>query len=84
MGYVRVCETEDDVSIEVPLESDNTLLLSTLTAQFPDCTGLKYKSSDTGCFRGVRLSDDRLYPPIDGNWQNNIFCCVFPKSKCLR
>ncbi|CAH8647188.1 unnamed protein product [Heterobilharzia americana] len=77
--YVKICESEDDQPIEVPLEDDDTLLLSTLTAQFPDCTGLKYKSGDTGCYRGVRLVDDRLYPPADGHWLGNIFCCVFPK-----
>ncbi|VDQ07384.1 unnamed protein product [Trichobilharzia regenti] len=77
--YVKICESEDDSPIEVPLEDDDTLLLSTLTAQFPDCTGLKYKSGDTGCYRGVRLVDDRLYPPADGHWHGNTFCCVFPK-----
>ncbi|CAH8875201.1 unnamed protein product [Trichobilharzia szidati] len=77
--YVKICESEDDSPIEVPLEDDDTLLLSTLTAQFPDCTGLKYKSGDTGCYRGVRLVDDRLYPPADGHWNGNTFCCVFPK-----
>ncbi|KAH8869130.1 TAR DNA-binding protein 43 [Schistosoma japonicum] len=77
--YVKICETEDDQPIEVPLEDDDTLLLSTLTAQFPDCTGLKYKSGDSGCFRGVRLLDDRLFPPADGHWYKNTFCCVFPK-----
>ncbi|CAH8669212.1 unnamed protein product [Schistosoma curassoni] len=77
--YVKICETEDDQPIEVPLEDDDTLLLSTLTAQFPDCTGLKYRSGDSGCYRGVRLLDDRLFPPADGQWHENTFCCVFPK-----
>lgn len=36
-------EEEFDDAVELPVESDGTLLLSTLSAQFPGATGLKYR-----------------------------------------
>lgn len=62
------------------MEADGTLLLTTLTAQFPKCTGLKYLASDSNCFRGLRLVGDRIHPPFDSDWLDNIYFCVFPKD----
>ncbi|KAA3670679.1 uncharacterized protein DEA37_0003262, partial [Paragonimus westermani] len=80
-AYVRVSEGDGCEAVEVPLESDQTLLLPTLTALFPKCTGLKYKSVDSGCFRGLRLAGDHIYPPNDGGWEDTVFYCVFPKGE---
>ncbi|KAG5453448.1 TAR DNA-binding protein 43 [Clonorchis sinensis] len=78
--YARICEEEGTEPVELPVEADGTLLLPTLTAQFPKCTGLKYKSEDSGCFRGLRLVGDHIYPPVETDW-DNVFYCVFPKDK---
>lgn len=32
-----------DDAVELPIEDDGTLLLTTLSAQFPGATGLKYR-----------------------------------------
>ncbi|KAJ8321078.1 hypothetical protein KUTeg_002665 [Tegillarca granosa] len=78
--YIQVAEEEGDEPMEVPSEDDGTLLLSTLSAQFPGACGLKYRNPDTGAMRGIRLSDGRLYPP-DGDWIKRIYIAVFPKSE---
>ncbi|KAH3822319.1 TAR DNA-binding protein 43-like [Dreissena polymorpha] len=77
--YIQVAEEEGDESMEVPLEGDGTLLLSTLNAQFPGSCGLKYRNPDSGAMRGIRLSDGRLYPP-DGEWTVRLYVAVFPKD----
>lgn len=67
--YVKVVEQIDcDDFMELPLENDGTLLLSTLKAQFPDAIGLKYKS-ETGGWRGIKLANDLLHPPHEG-WED--------------
>ncbi|KAL5108172.1 TAR DNA-binding protein 43 [Taenia crassiceps] len=78
VSYVQVCE-DDGTPVEIPLEDDKTLLLSTLAAQFPRATGLKY-ASESGCMRGVRYSDGRIYPPPDG-WQNRVYKIVVSYAK---
>lgn len=78
--YIQVAEEEGEEPMEVPSEEDGTLLLSTLSAQFPGACGLKYRNPDTGSMRGIRLADGRLYPP-DVEWSNRIYVAVFPKSK---
>lgn len=55
MSYIQVAEDENEDAIELPLEEDNTMLLSTLTSQFPGSSGLKYKNPETGTARGIRL-----------------------------
>ena len=76
--FLQVCEDIGEEAIEIPSESDGTLLLTTLQAQFPGACGLKYKS-ETGAYRGIRLAEGILYPP-DGLWGANQFIAVFPKS----
>lgn len=71
--YIRVCEDEN-TPVELPLEEDSTLLLSTLTAQFPRATSLKY-NSESGCMRGVKFSEGRIFPPPDG-WQDRVYKIV--------
>ncbi|XP_060532632.1 TAR DNA-binding protein 43-like [Cylas formicarius] len=78
--YLQVAEDEGEEPIELPTEDDGTLLLSTLSAQFPGASGLKYRNPETKAVRGVRLTDGRLHPPPDGGWGSNIYYCVFPKE----
>lgn len=78
--YLQVAEDEGEEPIELPTEDDGTLLLSTLSAQFPGSSGLKFRNPETKAIRGVRLSEGRLHPPSEIGWGSQIFCCVFPKG----
>ena len=78
--YITVAEEENDEPIELPPEEDSTLLLTTLSAQFPGACGLKYRNPDTRAWRGVRLSDGRLFPPADTGWGSHVYVCVLPKG----
>uniref|UniRef100_A0A6M2DT48 TAR DNA-binding protein 43 n=1 Tax=Xenopsylla cheopis TaxID=163159 RepID=A0A6M2DT48_XENCH len=78
--YVQVAEEECEEPIELPAEDDGTLLLSTLTGQFPGASGLKYRNPGSKSMRGVRLADGRLHPPSQAGWKDEIFFCVFPKE----
>ncbi|XP_076333102.1 TAR DNA-binding protein 43-like isoform X1 [Tachypleus tridentatus] len=83
MNYMHVSEDENDEPIELPCEDDGTLLLTTLSAQFPGICGLKFRNIDTGAMRGVRLLDGRFHPSSDG-WGNQVYICVFPKAENKR
>ena len=43
MYYIQVAENEGEEPVELPLEADYTLAMSTLTAQYPGASGLKYR-----------------------------------------
>ena len=77
--YIQVSEDEQDEPIEIPSEEDSTLLLTTLSAQFPGACGLKYRNPTTGNFRGVRLHEGLLYPP-DNIWGDHVYIVVFSKD----
>lgn len=78
--YLKVAEDEGEEPIELPLEEDGTLLLSTLTAQFPGTSGLKFRT-ESNTFRGVRLADVKFHPPED-SWGDAVYYCVFLKGTC--
>jgi len=63
--YVRVGEMGVEDIVELPTEEDGTMLLSTLTAQFPDAIGLRFKG-ESGNWRGVRIIDGVLNVPLEG------------------
>ena len=78
--YIAVADDENEEPIELPIEDDGTLMLTTLAAQFPGSCGLKYRNPETGHFRGMRLVDGRLSPP-EGQWHLNVvYVAVFPKG----
>lgn len=79
MSYIAVSEEEGGEPIELPGEEDGTVLLSTLSAQFPGACGLKFRNPETRAWRGVRLADGRLFPPADTGWASTVFVCVLPK-----
>lgn len=76
--FIRVCEDDNESPIEVPIEDDGTVLLATLKSVFPKSTGLKYLAPDSGCLRGVRLNDGKLYAPSDG-WVH-VYQCALPRG----
>ena len=43
MYYIQIAEQEGDEAVELPLEADYTLAMTTLTAQYPGASGLKYR-----------------------------------------
>lgn len=61
--------------VEVPLEPDFTLLLSSLTSQFEKARGLRYRNEATGTYRAVRCTDDKLHPP-EGDWGTRTYIVV--------
>jgi len=78
--YISVAEEEGAEPIELPTEDDGTVLLSTLSAQFPRACGLKFRNPESRAWRGVRLADGKLFQPVDTGWANIIFVCVTPKG----
>uniref|UniRef100_A0A2S2N9F2 TAR DNA-binding protein 43 n=1 Tax=Schizaphis graminum TaxID=13262 RepID=A0A2S2N9F2_SCHGA len=72
--YVQVSASENSDPIDMPTEDDNSLLLSTLEAQYPGIIGLKYRVNNR--LRIVRLNEGKLYPPEDG-WLDRMYLCNF-------
>ena len=79
--FVKVSDDEqsEENVMELPTEKDGTIILSTVQAQFPSALGLKYKSSATGAWRGIRLSDNVLDPPFEG-WGSAVYYITIPKT----
>lgn len=82
MSFVQVSDTNDADKevVDLPLEKDGTLLLSTLHAQYPDACGLKYVAPDNGRTRALRLAEDKLHPPGDDGWGDIVYFCSFNKG----
>ena len=72
-------EDENDEPIEIPSEDDGTVLLSTVTAQFPGACGLRYRNPVSQCMRGVRLVEGILHAPEAG-WGNLVYVVNYPKG----
>ena len=65
--YIKVAEDENDEAVELPCEEDNSILLTTVTSQFPGASGLKYRNPESNAMRGLRLSDGKFLAPEKGN-----------------
>ena len=90
--WVAVVSEEGEEPIEIPTESDGTMLLSTLSAQFPKVTGLKFRNPENNLLRGVRCHDNTLFPPFPpaaateepgcstGTWGGHTYICNLPPS----
>jgi len=70
--YIKISEVEGSEFMEFPKEDDNTVLLSTLQAQFPNAIGLKYRGS-SGAWRALRAVDNVLEAPKEG-WGDTVYC----------
>lgn len=64
---------------EIPSEDDGTVLLSTVTAQFPGACGLCYWNPVSQCMRGVQLVEGILHAP-DAGWGNLVYVVNYPKG----
>ena len=68
-SYVLVSDVELGEPIEMPVESDGSVLLSSIQSQFPSAIGLKFRNPATKAFRAIRLVEGRLLPPnSDSGW----------------
>ncbi len=74
--FVALREDPAEEAVEVPTESDGTVLLSSVAAQFPGAAGLKFRNSATKGMRGVRITDGVLHPPSDDGWGEARYICV--------
>ncbi|XP_016333821.1 TAR DNA-binding protein 43-like isoform X1 [Sinocyclocheilus anshuiensis] len=77
--YIRVAEDENEEPMEIPSEEDGTVLLSTVSAQFPGACGLRYRSPVSQCMRGVRLAEGVLHAP-ESDWGNLVYVVNYPKD----
>jgi len=69
--YIKICPDEGAEFMEFPKETDSTLLLSTLTAQFPNAIGLKYRGP-SGAWRALRAVDNIMEAP-KGGWGDRLY-----------
>jgi len=82
MLYVKITYCQDSESIEVPTEDDGTISVTTVAAQYPGATGLKYRID--GHIRAVKIASyGKLCPPESG-WGELVYICVFPKGELNR
>lgn len=78
---VQESEEENSRSITLELGGDNSLLLTSLQASFPDATGLKYRHLETNTLRNVELtSDGKFVEPADGWSSVKSYVCVFNRG----
>lgn len=78
--FITVVENEGEEVVELPLEEDCTLSLGTLQGQFPGSCGLKYRSPETGAWRGLRVNNG-IVCQVNNDWSgNHIYVVVYPKD----
>jgi len=80
MAYVKVSCGEE--SIEIPLEADGTLLLSTVKSQYPLAMGLKYLNEESSSFRAIRMKDGVLSAPGE-NWGDISYTVVLANPSTI-
>jgi len=79
-SFITVVENEGEEVVELPLEEDMTLSLGTLQGQFPGSCGLKYRSPDTGAWRGLRVTNG-VVSQVNCDWSgNHVYVVVYPKD----
>lgn len=66
----------DSYVTEIPTELDASLHILNIQAQFPETTGLRYRS-ETNTWRAVRRLDNTFFAP-HGGWGDKIYAVVKP------
>ena len=79
MIYVKVAESEGEEPVEIPVEEECFILMSTLIAQFPGACGLKFRTEQSS-WRAVRVVDDKIYPPDEKRWEPTVYIITYPKG----
>lgn len=77
--HIKIALNEDSEFMEFPKEDDNTVLLSTIQAQFPEAIGMKYKGS-SGAWRALKAVDNVLEAPKDG-WGDQVYYLTTSDTK---
>ena len=75
--YVAVKYGETELDIEV--EEDGTLLISSLQATWPTATGLSFVA-ENGRKRCVRVVNSKLFPP-QGRWGDRIYDVIIQEEQ---
>lgn len=70
------CGGESEIDVE--LEEDGSLALSSLKALYSNATGLFF-SSESGRRRSVRVVDNKCFPP-QGKWGERVYKVVVPET----
>lgn len=78
--FIRICESERQVTKEIPAELDGTLSAVTLSAYFPGATGLQFRPETFSPYRAMELHDDGKFRAPGGSWAASEFACVFSKG----
>lgn len=80
--YIKiiVSDVETNEIVELPIENDNTILLSTIQCMVPDATSLGYRNSATNLLRVLRIIDGRVYPE-DNKWVERIYLVISNDKK---
>jgi len=76
--YIAIQDNAANANVELPSEKNGTLLLSTVVSQFPGTVGLRFKS-ETGSWRGVRLTEDNIFDIPIGGWGTVSYQIVLPE-----
>lgn len=78
--YVKIVDhLESDDVIELPTNESGFMDLSTLQAQYPNASGLRFK--DGSAWKGITLEDGALHPPEDGWGEKEFFVTLSGKRK---
>ena len=84
MMFVKVADSAEvsvEDSVEIPVEPEGHMLMSTLIAQFPGACGLKFKT-ESASWRGLRVAEDKLFPAGEDAWnEKTVYVVTFPKGK---
>jgi len=76
--HIKICEVEGSDFMEFPREENDTVLLSTIQAQFPNAIGLKYRGS-SGAWRALRAVENVLDAP-KGGWGDKVYCLTISET----
>ena len=82
--YIKIADDEKSTNepIEFLLEDDKTIFLSSISAQYPGASGLKYRNPATQTIRGLKLVDGKIYMPQSQDlWQDYLYIAAFPNNK---
>jgi len=80
-NFIKVQSMETSGYIEIPVEKDCTVFLSSIKAQFPQACGLNYKNPSSKTIRGLKLVENVLYlPSKNKDWKQLVYTVVSCKK----
>jgi len=80
-NFIKVQSIESKDFIEIPVEKDCTVFLSSIKAQFPQACGLKYRNPSSKTVRGLKSVENVLYLPSENkDWKQFVYTVVLCKE----